>query len=60
MTGHGRLANFQSIDQLTNTEFGTQQGSENPNARGIRDRLSKLIQLLHILIYRHLPIYQLR
>jgi hypothetical protein len=51
MTGQGRLANFQSIDQLTDTEFGTQQGSENPNACGIRDRLSKLIQLLHKLIY---------
>jgi hypothetical protein len=45
MTGQCRLANFQSIDQLTDTDFGAQQGSE--NACGIRDRLSKVLELLH-------------
>lgn len=47
MTGQCGLAHLQGVDQLTDTEIGPEQRSENPNPCGIRDRLSKLVQLLH-------------
>jgi hypothetical protein len=58
MTGQRRLANFQGIHELTDTELGPQQSSEDPNPGGIRYRLSKLTKLSHKYIYRQLPIYQ--